>query len=77
MDPQDEVTIADVAHIIHKKLELPTPILWDSSFSDGQYKKTANNAKLKSLLDTSFTFTPIQTGIEETIDWFLQNYESV
>ena len=50
---------------------------FDESFSDGQYKKTADNKKLLSFLNNEnidFQFTNIKEGIEKTIDWFIENY---
>lgn len=44
---------------------------------DGQYKKTANNAKLMNLLyeqNIDFKFTPIKEGLKKLIDWFIDNY---
>ena len=38
-----------------------TPCKFDTSKSDGQYKKTASNAKLRSYLP-DFKFTPIKQG---------------
>lgn len=35
---------------------------WDTTKSDGQHKKTASNAKLRSLLP-DFQFTPIKEGL--------------
>ena len=51
-------------------------IIFDESFSDGQYKKTANNQKLLSILEDEFEFTPIKAGIEKTVQWFIDNYET-
>ena len=34
---------------------------WDTEKADGQYKKTASNAKLKKL-NPNFKFTPIEEG---------------
>ena len=42
--------------------------------ADGQYKKTASNAKLRRYLP-DFKFTPIEQGIQESVDWFFKNYE--
>ena len=41
----------------------------------GQYKKTADNAKLRSLLP-QFEFTTIDSGIQKTVKWFTENYEN-
>ena len=50
-------------------------IKYDTSKSDGQYKKTADNAKLRSLLP-QFEFTTIDSGIQKTVKWFTENYEN-
>jgi GDP-L-fucose synthase len=41
---------------------------------DGQLRKPSDNSKLKQLIG-SFTFTPIEEGLEESIGWFVENYE--
>ena len=43
--------------------------------ADGQYKKTASNAKLRKYLP-DYKFTPMKQGIKETVDWFVKNYDS-
>lgn len=50
-------------------------ILYDTTKSDGQYKKTASNAKLMAL-NPNFKFTSIEDGMKETVEWFLKNYET-
>ena len=46
----------------------------DASKADGQFKKTASNAKLlKHLPD--FQFTPFEEALQESMKWFLENYE--
>ena len=47
----------------------------DTSKSDGQYKKTASNKKLRALWP-DFTFTPLDEAIKETASWFAENYDS-
>ena len=42
--------------------------------ADGQYKKTASNAKLRKLLP-DFKFTPMKEAVEETVKWFNANYD--
>ena len=42
--------------------------------ADGQFKKTASNAKLRKLLP-DFKFTPIDEAIEATVNWFNANYD--
>lgn len=69
VDVADEVSIESVARMIASKFQLPGKIVMDTSKSDGQYKKTASNAKLRSLLP-DFEFTPLEEGLSKTIDWY-------
>lgn len=50
-------------------------IVFDTSKADGQFKKTANNAKLRARLP-DFRFTDLEVGIKEACAWFEQNYET-
>ena len=45
---------------------------FDESYSDGQFKKTADNSKLMSL--KAHSFTKIEEGIKQTVEWFIKNY---
>ena len=47
---------------------------FDTTKADGQYKKTASNAKLMTLLP-GFKFTPIREGIKKSVEWFAANYD--
>ena len=70
----DEVSIKQVGEEIAKNLDYLDHIQFDSQFSDGQYKKTADNSKLKNLLP-HFEFTPLPVGVQKTVSWFVDNYE--
>lgn len=71
----DEVSIKDVATQIARSFEYENKMTFDASYSDGQYKKTADNKKLMSRIK-NYNFIPIQNGISETVTWFQNNYES-
>lgn len=71
---KDEISIGEAARLIAKKFDYEDKIIFDSSFSDGQYKKTASNKKLMEFLP-DFEFLPIQDGISCTVDWFLENQD--
>ena len=72
--PESEVSIGDVAQLIAN--EFGIEIEYDSSKADGQFKKTANNAKLMTLLP-NFEFTPIEAGIAKTVRWFKENKDKI
>jgi hypothetical protein len=54
---------------------------FDSTKADGQHRKPASNAKLLKLINSKggepFRFTPFEEAMEESVKWFLDNYECV
>ncbi|GAA5846717.1 hypothetical protein JCM3766R1_002891 [Sporobolomyces carnicolor] len=72
---KDEITIKQVAEAIVKSVGFQGEVTWDSSKADGQYKKTASNDKLMKYLP-DFAFTPFEQALQESVDWFVQNYDS-
>jgi len=73
---EHEVTIEFVTRLIAKEFDYEEFIEFDSSKSDGQYKKTVSNDKFRQY-NKEFIFTNIETGIHQTIEWFKLNYDSV
>ena len=73
---EEEVSIGEVARLIAKAFDYEDRMVFDTSFADGQFKKTVSNAKLIEFLGEDFTFTPIEQGIKKTIDWFILSKES-
>jgi len=71
---EDEVSIEHVARSVAKAMEVDD-IKFDTTKSDGQFKKTASNAKLRTFLP-DFKFTPIEEGIQKTVEWFTDNYDT-
>lgn len=55
---REEVSIGQVAHYIADAMDFKGKIIFDTTKSDGQFKKTACNDKLMSL-HPEFQFTPI------------------
>ncbi|MCI4393529.1 hypothetical protein PGIGA_G00158370 [Pangasianodon gigas] len=72
---EEEMSIKDVVDVIVKAFGFTGPVIYDTSKSDGQLKKTASNAKLRRYLP-NFAFTPFYTAVKETCDWFAANYDS-
>ena len=68
-----EYSIKEISMIIANYFNIGH-IEFNSSFTDGQYKKTADNAKLMKL--NPFQFTTIEKGIKETCLWFEKNYDN-
>ena len=67
-----EVSICKIGQIIADSFSYNERIVFDDSYSDGQYKKTVSNAKLLELIG-DFKFVSIEEGIQTTVDWFIEN----
>lgn len=74
MDEQEEVSIKVVAEMIASNFDNIKKVKTNPSYPDGQYKKTANNKKLRALFPT-FSFTPLHEAVQVSVDWFVQNCE--
>ncbi|XP_044309287.1 GDP-L-fucose synthase [Varanus komodoensis] len=70
----DEVSIREAAECIVKAMDFQGELLFDTTKSDGQFKKTASNSKLKRYLP-DFKFTPFEQAVKETCNWFCSNYD--
>ena len=71
-----EISIGNVARIIAGYFDYTDHITFDTSFSDGQYAKTADNTMLMKHIN-KFEFTGIDQGIQNTIAWFKANFENI
>uniref|UniRef100_A0A8C6XLB9 GDP-L-fucose synthase n=1 Tax=Naja naja TaxID=35670 RepID=A0A8C6XLB9_NAJNA len=71
---EEEVSIREAAECIAKAMDFKGQLLFDESRSDGQFKKTASNAKLRKYLP-DFQFTPFDQAVKEMCDWFSANYD--
>jgi len=72
---EDEISIKEAAELVAKGFDFDGGFEYDLTRSDGQYKKTASNAKLRNRFP-DFKFTPIDQAIRETCEWFTANYET-
>lgn len=75
VDEKDEISIKDAAEMIVEAFEFKGEVVYDTSKSDGQFKKTASNEKLRKYLP-DFKFTPMNVAVKETVEWFKENYET-
>jgi len=75
-DEADEISIEQVARIIAREFDYEQFLEFDTTKSDGQYKKTASNQKFRKY-NPDFSFTKIEKGLQDTISWFTQNYPNI
>jgi GDP-L-fucose synthase len=71
---KNEVAIKDIALEIAKSFDYEHMMEFDTRYSDGQFKKTADNTKLINLIG-DFEFTRIDQGIKKNTEWFIKNFE--
>jgi len=73
LSTSQEITIRDVVEMIVEIIGFEGNVIYDTSKPDGQYRKPSDNSKLLSIIG-DFEFTPLRTGLEETIEFFVKNY---
>jgi len=73
-DEENEVSIKDVAMMVLEATEFNGEVKFLTEKADGQFKKTASNAKLRKYLP-DFKFVPTKQALQETVKWFEDNYE--
>jgi len=56
--------------------ELEHGLVFDCSKADGPMKRTASHKKLRQYLP-DFKFTPLREAINTTVQWFIENYDTV
>ena len=68
---EKEHSIKDVVNIVSERFNIPhSKIIYDTTKPLGQLRKPAKT-------DVAwFNFTPLEEGINKSIDWFIENYET-
>ncbi|XP_072911172.1 GDP-L-fucose synthase-like [Hemitrygon akajei] len=72
---EEEVSIKEAAESIVSAMGFKGEVVFDTSKSDGQFKKTASNCKLRKY-QPDFQFTPFSQAVKETCEWFVTNYDA-
>lgn len=70
-----EISIKDLVDLLVNEFKFKGKVIFDKTKPDGQFRKPSDNSKLKSYLP-NFEFTPIEVGLKETINWFINNYKN-
>ncbi|KAF7969666.1 hypothetical protein HWV62_26717 [Athelia sp. TMB] len=71
----EEVSIKLVADAIVKAVGFDGSYTFDTTRADGQFRKPASNEKLLKLIG-GFEFTPFDKALDETVKWFVANYDT-
>ena len=72
--PSSEISILDLVDLLVKEFNFKGKVIFDNTKPDGQFRKPSDNSKLKSYLP-NFEFTPIEEGLKETVECFIENYK--
>jgi len=72
---ESEMSIKEIATEIAKSFDYEHRMEFDTTYEDGQFKKTADNTKLMNLIE-NFKFTDMKEGIPKNTEWFINNIES-
>ena len=75
VDESAEISIKEAAEAVVEAMDFKGEVIYDTTKSDGQYKKTASNEKLRKLLP-DFEFTAFKDAIKVSCDWFVENYDT-
>lgn len=67
--PNAEVPLSHVVNLIVKAFDFRGPVVYDTSRTNGQLKKTADHTTL------DFEYTSLEDGIQATVEWFETTYE--
>jgi GDP-L-fucose synthase len=73
LSPSSEISIRDLVDLLVNYFNFKGKVIFDDSKPDGQFRKPSDNSKLMSYLP-DFKFTPIEEGLKETVEWFIENY---
>jgi len=70
----EEISIKQVTDAIVKAMDFKGEYTFDTTRADGQFRKPASNKKLLTLMG-GFQFTPFEQALDETVKWFVENYD--
>jgi len=76
LSTSEEISIKQLVEMVVKEMEFEGEVIFDTSKPEGQFRKPSDNSKLKELMP-NFKFTPMEDGLKETIQWFINNYDNV
>lgn len=71
-----EISIEELITTICDIMKFKNNIVFDKSKPEGQFRKPSDNSYLKSIIG-DYKFTDTREGLEETIEYFIKNYNTV
>lgn len=71
-DESQEASIGTIAQHVADAFGYKRPLIFDTKYSDGQFRRTVTNKKLMRL-NPSFQFTPVAEAIGASVQWYQTN----
>jgi len=71
----EEVSIKDLVNMLVDEFKFKGKVVFDETKPDGQFRKPSDNSLIKELLP-NFEYTSFEEGIKQTVNWFIENYET-
>lgn len=71
-----EITIKQLVNKLSKIFDFSNNIVYETDYSNGQCLKTTDSNELLEYIP-DFKFTTLQIGLEKTIGYFINNYDSI
>jgi len=71
-----ETSIRELVSMVTEAMSYDGVVTFDDSKPDGQFRKPSDPAAVKELAP-DFSFTPLDEGIRQTVDWFLKHYPKI
>jgi len=72
---EEEMSVKEIADAIVKAVGFEGEYSFDTTRSDGQFRKPASNKRLLELIG-GFEFTPFEQALDLSVKWFMENYET-
>ena len=76
LSTSEEISITDVVDLMVQIFNFKGNVIFDHTKPEGQYRRPSDNSKIMRYLP-NFTFTPFETALRETVEWFITHYEAV
>ena len=75
LSTSEEVSIREVVDVLIEAFNFKGNVVFDATKPEGQYRRPSDNSKILKYMP-NFTFTPFETAIKETVEWFVENYDT-
>lgn len=74
LSTSEEISIREVVDILVEAFNFKGNVVFDTTKPEGQFRRPSDNSKIIRYMP-DFQFTPFETAIRQTVEWFVTNYE--